>query len=605
MPKLFENAGDYCKLKTVPYSEFRVFKDVGFDINSISAPDIIPKAEKLLGNPVPQLPATLYMQYYRNGNRSNYEDPYFSRRNAALDLLMAELTEKQGRFTDLLVDYVWAICEESTWIIPAHDYPNHENPINCLPDSFDLKEGDDVRQVDLFSAATGSALAWIWYLGGEILDPVTPVIRRRILDMLNNRILHVYYDVRGENNWWMGDKGETLNNWTPWIVSNILTVAMLCEPDDEKREFTVKRSAELLDRFTANYPSDAGCDEGPGYWSVAGASYFDCVELIRDMTGGNTDLSSDPFVRRMCEYIADFHICGSSWANFADASHILHQDWALIARMGRLTGSDKLKAFALANLDENTFSRFNSGNTSYRAMRDIYEPIPEKTEYKAGSDIFYPDLGVMIARNEKNGMVAAAKGGHNAESHNHNDVGSFILYKNDRPVFLDPGVERYCKDTFSSKRYSLWTMRSLYHNLPALNGMEQLPGKQYRARIISCAGAELVMELKDAYPSGCGLKSYIRRVRLDDGGFVCEDSICFEKEGTAVFSLICAEEPEENSCRISVNGAEAVFDPSLKYETDRIALDAKLSREWGTDHLTRIRLSGAGFTDRTFTLTVR
>ncbi|MBQ7720564.1 MAG: heparinase II/III family protein [Clostridia bacterium] len=605
MPRLFADKKLDKEIKTLPFSEFRVFSDIGFDKANISCPDAVRAAEALLGKPVPQLPATLYMRYFRDGNRSEYETPYFARRSAASTLLMAELTEKKDRFTDLLIDYVWAICEESTWIIPAHDYPNHDNPVNCLPDAFNLNEDDDVRQADLFAASTGAVMAWIWYLGDEILDGVTPVIRRRMLDMIKNRILHVYYEVTGENNWWMGDKGERLNNWTPWIVSNILTAVMLCETDDAKRAFAVSRSMTLLDRFTAIYPSDGGCDEGPGYWSVAGASYFDCVELIRDLTGGGTDLTSDPFVKKMCEYIADFNLCGGCFANFADASHLLGIDHALISRMGRETGSDKLTAFALTDLDRDTFNHFSAGNTPYRSMRNIFEPLPEGSGYIPSGDIFYPDLGVMISKNAACGMVLAAKGGSNAESHNHNDVGSFILFKNGRPVFIDPGVERYCKDTFSSKRYTLWNMRSLYHNLPTVNGLEQLPGGRYKAEIISCGSGVMRLELKNAYPDDSGLRSYIRTVSLTDGGFTCEDHIVFDTEGCVEFTLMCADDPKISGSCISTSGAKAEFDAGLTAETDTVALESKLSAEWSSDHLTRVRLRSDSFGERKFTLSVK
>ena len=605
MPELFAEKKFDENIKTVPYADFKVLSDVGFDKDKIKLPQTVKKAEGLIGRPVSQLPATLYMEFYRDGNRSHFEKEYFSRRYAVLDLLMAELSEKKGRFTDLLVDYIWAICEESTWIIPAHYHPNHGNPINCLADAFDLNEGDDVRQIDLFSAMTGATMAWIWYLGGEILDPVTPVLRRRILDMLKKRILHVYYDIIGENNWWMGDNGEVLNNWTPWIVSNVLTVVMLCEFDDEKRGYAVKRSIQLLDRFTGTYPNDGGCDEGPGYWSVAGASYFDCIELIRDLTGGSADLTADPFVRKMCEYIADFNLGGNCYANFADASHLLSQDMTMISRMGRETGSEKLKAFAYKNADKESFNSFHSNWSSYRAMRDLFEPMPPKTDFNPESDIYYPDLGVIISKNAESGMMLAAKGGSNAESHNHNDVGSFILYKNDRPVFIDPGVEQYCKDTFSSRRYSLWTMRSLYHNLPAINGKEQLPGGKYRAEILSCENGRMVMELKDAYPGDSGLKSYIRTFSIDGGGFVCDDKFEFEGEGEIEFSLICAENPEISGNKAKTAGAEAMIDESLTIETDIIPLESKLSSEWSSDHLTRIRMRSGKFGCRNFVLVVK
>ena len=607
MPELFSSVR--AENLIVPRKDFRPLSDAV--LSALSAADAVTDAEKLLGNPVPALPATLYMEYYRNGNRSRYEAPYFARRNAALALLMAELTEQKGRFTDLLTDYVWAICEESTWVLPAHNAPCHGNPINCLPDSFDLAPDDDMRHIDLFSAATGAAMAWIATLGGDLLDGVTPVIRRRILSLLEKRIFHPYYDVNGENNWWMGEKGESLNNWTPWIVSNALTAVMLCEEDDEKRALALDRSLLFLDRFTKDYPADGGCDEGPGYWSVAGASYFDCLEIIRDMTGGKLDRTGDPFVRRMCEYIVDFRLTKSAWANFADASHLAAPDPALCARMGRLTGSDKLTAFAAERADPASFHRWAPGSTPYRAVRNLLEPIPSPRACTPEETVFYPDLGVMIAKSPKTGMALAAKGGHNAESHNHNDTGSFILYADETPVFLDAGVEQYTKDTFSSKRYTLWAMRSSYHNLPAFrhggDWIEQKPGRQYAAKILSAADGILETDLKDAYPAEAGLVSYIRRTGLCDTGFFCEDRIVFAEPGEIRFNLLTPtgwSGAEDGCCRFETGGTRVKItaDPALAYADERVPLGDKLRREWRTEALTRVTLTSGTVTEGVFVL---
>ena len=606
MPKLFaENRLD-AVIKTLPFNQFRPLPDINFSVDAICVPGEAERAEELLGKPVPQLPASKYMQYMRTGDRRNYEGPYFSRRSSAMRLLLAELTERKGRFTDLLVDYVWAICEESTWILPAHYYPNHGNPLNCLPDAFNLKDGDDVRQIDLFSAATGGMLAWIWYLGAGILDGVTPVIRRRIADMLKARILHVFYDVRGENNWWMGERGERLNNWTPWIVENVLTVVMLCEDNDVNREHAVRRSIEMLDRFTGNYPDDGGCDEGPVYWGHAAASYFDCAELIRDITGGLIDVTGLPFVRKMCEYIADFNLGGANYANFADASHRIWHDFATIARMGRITGSEKLTAFAFDNADRENFNGFSSDWVSYRSMRNLFEPFPEKpADARDPGHVWYPDLETMIVKNPSNGISLAAKAGGNNDSHNHNDTGSFILLKNGRPVFIDPGVEEYTKDTFSLKRYTIWTMRSLYHNLPSVNGFEQPAGEGYKSKVLMCDGKTLKMELKNAYPPESGIKTYVRTLSLDDEGFKCVDSLALEREGFAEFVLMCAEEPDANEKTIRVSGASAELVGFVSCETEAVPLGRKLSGEWSSDHLTRIKLKSGKFREAVFTLSVR
>ena len=70
----------------------------------------------------------------------------------------------------------------------------------------------------------------------------------------------------------------------------------------------------------------------------------------------------------------------------------------------------------------------------------------------------------MMAAREKpgssEGLYVAAEGGHNAQSHNHNDVGNVIVFADGRPVLVDAGVEEYTSKTFSSRRYEIWTMQS-------------------------------------------------------------------------------------------------------------------------------------------------
>ncbi|MFF5249487.1 hypothetical protein ACFY3V_34860 [Streptosporangium sp. NPDC000095] len=53
---------------------------------------------------------------------------------------------------------------------------------------------------------------------------------------------------------------------------------------------------------------------------------------------------------------------------------------------------------------------------------------------------------MMVARERRgspDGLFLAAKGGYNVESHNHNDVGPFIVALDARPVLVDVGVGEY------------------------------------------------------------------------------------------------------------------------------------------------------------------
>ncbi len=599
------------KSHILPYEACRPFLDL--PVTPITCDSVIPRAEALLDKPIPMLPASLYRQYYENGNRSNYEGLCFPRRNAILTLALAEATEQKGRFMDTLIDYLWAICEETSWVIPAHNTPRH-GKTERLPDAFELGEGDDIHYIDLFSAATGACLAMVLYLVKDRLDEITPVVSRRILGLLEQRILRPYRTYQ-ETMWWKGSKGNTLNNWTPWIVSNVLTVLLCCEKDQANREAVIEESITILDRFIGFYMPDGGCDEGPGYWSVAGASYFDCLELLYDLTGGKLDVFGHPLVRRMGEYIADFHITDNLYVNFADASHKLGNSPWSIARFGRRCASAKLTAFACELLGDETTHRFGDGRSvPYRAIRNMIEPVPELPACgEEENTIFYPDLEVFLTRDRASGLFLAAKGGHNAESHNHNDLGNFVLFRGDKPVFIDGGVEQYTKKTFSAERYTLWTMRSRYHNLPDIgeetaDGSEQKPGGQYRAALVSQDAAGVTYDLTKAWPAEAGIVRYTRSSKLAGGQAEITDCLTLTAEKPVTWHLLCAEKPElaGNTLVFPVAGCWAVLTGGdLAVTLDAVPLtESKLQNEWQATALWRVCIRAEKWTSGEVTVVV-
>ena len=151
-------------------------------------------------------------------------------------------------------------------------------------------------------------------------------------------------------------------------------------------------------------------------------------------------------------------------------------------------------------------------------------------------------------------------------------------------------------------------MRSLYHNLPEINGYEQLPGKQYHAKVLECENGKLVLDLKNAYPEETGIKSYIRSVSLEESCFVCTDNISLNKPGMISFSLICAEEPENiEPGEINLRNADVSvkYDKDLTYSTDIINLESKLKNEWHTETLTRIRLIDENVVSKEYVLNAK
>ncbi len=602
------------KGKILPQADFRLFSDCGeivkdgsLDFSLVDEAHRqkwIDDAEALLDTPYPQVLASDFIRFYRNGNRSVYQSAYFGRRRMLIIFALAEAMEGKGRFDDRIMDGIWLICDETDWVLPAH-----------IPYQYALYPWykQEHPYIDLFSAETGSLLAWVYTLVGGRMDAITPQINERLLYTLNERILKPF---REHYMGWMGLHGEKVNNWNPWILSNILAVTALCEPDTERREAIAERAIAGLDAFFDSYHSDGGCDEGPSYWTAAGASLFDSLELLYDMTGGYVDLFGEELVRRMGEYEADFHIAGESFVNFADCPAYVRPSGALIHRYGRRVGSERLMGFGSMLVSEYPAEAGydNMASKLYRVVKNLFEKTESAGSYRPSAQCWYDGIQVMIEREKEaagEGFFLAVKGGHNAESHNHNDVGTFTVFLDGKPLLLDAGVGEYTKKTFSPDRYQIWTMNSDYHNLPTVNGVIQKPGREYAADAVvyEKENHSLSLNLIKAYPAESGLVSLLRTVSMRDGVIRVEDAIAFDKEGDAVFTLMCGERPDL-SCpgEIRFEGALLTYPESLTAELDDFDMDMEddsVRKRWRGLQIYRILLKSGRFTEQTFTLELR
>ncbi len=484
------------------------------------------RGEAALGYAWPALPATLFLGYARMGNRSRYQNVRYARRRTLRDLVVAECMEGQGRFLDDIVNGIWTTCEESYWGVPAH--------LSAQRAGYGLPDVQEPT-VDLFAAETAGLLAWTHYLLGDRLDTVSPLVRPRIQYEVDWRVLTPCLE--RDDFWWLGsDSGmgftrRRVNNWNPWINSNWLTSTLLLEEDETRRAQTVAKSLRSLDVFIngyVRYAPDGGCDEGPGYWGRAAASLFDCLELLRRATDGVINVYDEPLIQNMGRFIYRVHIHDHYFVNFADASAIVHPEASLVFRYGRQIGDEAMIGLgawlaAAENIAEEGFS--NSLPRQLPALFTVAELLAAELRQPMPRDVWLEGIQVMTARDRAGtaeGLYMAAKGGHNAESHNHNDVGNFIVYKDGRPVIIDAGVETYRAQTFSARRYEIWTMQSAYHNVPIVNGVMHAAGEVFAARDVAYtvddAKAELTLDIAGAYPEDACLQTWSRVMTLNRGG---------------------------------------------------------------------------------------
>ena len=303
---------------------------------------IISEAEAALQNEIPILLASVYKQFAITGNRSEYQDPYFLRRSMLLELTLGELCENKGRFLEKIVDLVWAILEESTWVVPAHNKGK----------SALLYEFDDVEYIDLFSCSTAANLALTYAFFQEALDDGDKehLVSRRLETEIERRIF-TPFEKYAKGWFYIGYYQKKLNNWNPWVLSNLLFITAIFEEHEERRISLCDDMLTYTDNFLDTYGSDGGCDEGPSYWGAAGAAYFDFLDLLYKLSDGKINKFEEPLVYNMGDYIRKASIGDGYFVNFADCAPIIKgMDVKMIYRFGKSTNNISLMEIGRAHV---------------------------------------------------------------------------------------------------------------------------------------------------------------------------------------------------------------------------------------------------------------
>ena len=535
----------------------------------------------------PVVRATDHMEFKKSGNRKIMEVPHFDRRNHLVLFALAELKENKGRFLPQLVNGLFAICEETSWTVSAHR-PNKNEFLN-IPRV-------DEPFVELFAAETAEHLAVIYSVLYQPLNDYCPEILDRIEYELNRRIKAPYMMARRD--WRYLGYMHTPNNWNPWVLSNILTVYLLTENNERKLHRALTKMFEEIQFYYQGVPEDGGCDEGPNYWSRAGASLFEFVYQIKQATGGALNFFTDEKMALIASYLKKAHLFADRFVNVADAHARGFGGYApLIFCFARETEQKDLMAFSAALYRDRTTEVDPLSHTTRTLRRLIYvsEALKEmeKIEVKEplhGTLELLPKTELAVLR--RGDWILGAKGGNNDEAHNHNDVGSYMLYHKTTPVLIDVGINTYTRFTFTpATRYTMipWT-RSVNHNLPIVRGVEQKFGGEFRADCFDATETGIKISFADAYPKEAGLSSLVRSLTLEEDAAVMTDVFAFaEEKPVAVTEVLMSVLPVRMEGNDAILGERYRVSANGTVRTEWLAFeDPELENDWKTKGVTKI-----------------
>lgn len=532
------------------YAHYEAFKDSGKDIrpftpyhkiddrafwdtlDSAVRDQIIKKAEQHKEDTYPALPASLYMDFNRTGNRVHFEDAYFKRRHLLNLFVLAECIEHQGRFIDYIINGIWAICEESAWQLPSHNTYVRDGENIPLPDT-------SQPVLDLFSCETAALLATVYYMMSEELEKVSPFLPKRISMEVKKRVITPY---QNSHFWWMGNGTDHLCNWTVWCTQNVLLSYFLLTPSWHKKinqktaHAILEKACQSTQYFLDSYGEDGCCDEGVEYYRQAALCLLNILEICNEVTDYHFPIYDNDKIRNMASYVLSVHVDDIYYVNYADCSPVPGRAGAREFLFGMRSNLPALCSFAArefrSNEDRISFQEINlfyqlQTLTYYADIMEYPTDIPNPFQ-----NMYYESVGLFTSRGKS--LFLGMKAGSNNDSHNHNDTGSFTVYKDGKPFFIDVGIESYSADTFSDKRYNLWSVQSAYHNLPTVNGYMEAAG-DFGAKDVQVSFTDKIhsisMDLKNAFPEEAGIASYFREAALiDEKEIIITDILSLKKD---------------------------------------------------------------------------
>jgi len=538
---------------------------------------IISEARELLKQDIPEQPDDLYLDFSRTGNRTRWQRVSGRRRGRIRIFALAECMENKGRFVPAFEEIVRVLCSERTWVMPAHD----RDLTNFHGKSVDI---------DLGSSGLAWSLATADYL---LADKLSSEARRLLRENLDRRIFQPYREMvsgRREKNWWM----TGTNNWNAVCLASVTGSALAVIDSPEDRALFIAAAEHYSKNFLEGFTDDGYCSEGLGYWNYGFGYYIMLCESIYQATSGKVDLLQDAKVKQAATFGSRIEIINGVYPAFADCSIRAEPSSSLMYFISR--------RFALGLRKWEQYDPVSGSGSLYQSMMYSFpnsasRSLPTQNASEGpGIRSWFENAGVLIcrpARNSTSSLAVALKGGHNNEHHNHNDVGSFVVVLDDRPLLLDPGGEVYTARTFSGRRYESNVLNSFGHPVPIVNGKLQRTGRQASGRIVRNEFTKdadtLLLDFSSAYdvPELKKLQRKFDYSRLDLGSLTVTDEVVFSRPcdfGTALITFDEWQQLSDSSLVIRDQNK------ALRVDIDVVGADFKIKPETIKEDLSGRRL---------------
>ncbi len=477
------------------------------------------------------------------GDRNTYQKDFFRRQHRLFTCTaMALIYPENEEYLTLLQDTIFEICDMFAWALPAH-----MGPLDKI-NQFEL---------DLDSCTMGMAMALIKRLLGDRLHPL---IIKRIDTEIDRRVVEPFLSQR-----WHWEFRS--NNWTTVCTGSVGCTLMLNRPD--VFELVKDRINHDMQTYVDEYGDDGVCTEGAGYWGYGFGYYVAYADMLRSFSNGECDLLAGEKIKSIATFYQKMILDENVVVTFGDCG-----------LGGKMTISAGL-AYKFKSIFGDAYELPPKSTIVYNVhyfpfFLDTficYSDACSSSELSRDCEYFMANQGWYVKRTPSYSF--ACRGGSNGESHNHNDVGSFIFAQDDKQVLCDIGGRPYTRQYFENEyRYTYLETSSRGHNVPIINGKYQVNIPDTRSYTTFENGV-VSIDFKELYGQD-ELKKLIRHYKCDESGVDIVDDFEIEGEGTFSERFVTYFEPKISDGVIEIDNLIITFDSAkgvASYSVDERALE--------------------------------
>ncbi|MDF2668598.1 MAG: Heparinase family protein [Paenibacillus sp.] len=507
---------------------FRLFSEIhdsavkerlGCDPDSARLVAEMLRAAEQIGDRQPeQITYQIFTEYSRSGERETYDRLLTQRLNELALLGMAAHLDGSDKWIGAVQERMWELCNLYIWELTA--------VVSLEPSSYGKKRPDPRENLGLLAAETAFQLMEMIHTLGVRLDPF---LVYRVRKEVAERVFRPYLNYPF---WWQ----TATTNWQSVCSSSIGCAALYLIEDEEELSLLLGRIIQGLQCYLEGFDQEGVTTEGLDYWTYGFASFVFFAELLRERTADRLRLLEHPQVKAIAAFPHVIMLSEGSVVNFSDCGEQASLPGYLAVRLEQqLDLSYGMVPKQNVRMPAESIARW-----SYLSRSLLWTAVAgaaEEQKQASGMTFLRESQWLVDKRTIEHGklLAFAAKGGHNDEPHNHNDIGHFILHVAGKNVMPDLGAPEYNYSTFSQERYKHLLTSSRGHSVPSINGKDQTPGRERFASVIDCLDDGTIvrykLELSKAYDAP-ELESYTREWEWDymSRTLLVRDSFVFIQE---------------------------------------------------------------------------